>query len=60
MRIIALRFYKYVAPLGLKSQLVFFYKKYNNLSRATKWRGSERDSSETTCNGKRSEAVQVM
>jgi hypothetical protein len=30
MGIVALRFYKYFAPLGLKSQLIF-YKKYNNL-----------------------------
>jgi hypothetical protein len=34
IEIIALRFYKYFAPLGLKSQLIF-YKKYNNLRRDT-------------------------
>jgi hypothetical protein len=37
MGIVALRFYKYFAPLGLKSQLIF-YKKYNNLRRDTKRR----------------------
>jgi hypothetical protein len=55
MGIVALRFYKYFAPLELKSQLIF-YKKYNNLRRDTK-RRSERDSSGTT---KRMKCAKVM
>jgi hypothetical protein len=49
MLIIVLRFYKYVAPLGLKSPFIF-HKKYNNISYLARPKAGlcERDRSETT------------